>query len=274
MIIEFVNDSYLSHHGRKGQEWGIRNGPPYPLKPGLFYEDGHLKRNKKAKKGYKDFTVSRGTKLQTLSTNANRTKDTDYFYSTFKHADSWFYGSNFAKKDVVEAGQMFKIVNKFSTDVKIAGEKACSDVFKKLYSSDADFYNFVKNPDRLEKDLHMPSTTRYKEYVDALKSLEKIRSEKSVSSKDLESAYRLFNRALPADGDRGDMARQREKFFSELKKLGYSALLDSNDATYAAYSNFVKRPIIVFDMDSIIPDEIKQFSMNDRRINQLLNSFV
>lgn len=25
--------SYLSHHGIQGQHWGVKNGPPYPLKP-------------------------------------------------------------------------------------------------------------------------------------------------------------------------------------------------------------------------------------------------
>lgn len=25
---------YLAHHGVKGQKWGVRNGPPYPLKDG------------------------------------------------------------------------------------------------------------------------------------------------------------------------------------------------------------------------------------------------
>ena len=25
--------TYLAHHGIKGQHWGVRNGPPYPLKP-------------------------------------------------------------------------------------------------------------------------------------------------------------------------------------------------------------------------------------------------
>ena len=25
---------YLAHHGIKGQKWGDRNGPPYPLGPG------------------------------------------------------------------------------------------------------------------------------------------------------------------------------------------------------------------------------------------------
>ena len=24
-------NTYLAHHGRKGQKWGVKNGPPYPL---------------------------------------------------------------------------------------------------------------------------------------------------------------------------------------------------------------------------------------------------
>ena len=27
----FYYDDFLMHHGRKGQQWGITNGPPYPL---------------------------------------------------------------------------------------------------------------------------------------------------------------------------------------------------------------------------------------------------
>lgn len=26
-----MNNSYIAHHGVKGQQWGVRNGPPYPL---------------------------------------------------------------------------------------------------------------------------------------------------------------------------------------------------------------------------------------------------
>ncbi len=29
----FGNRTYLAHHGIKGQQWGVQNGPPYPLKP-------------------------------------------------------------------------------------------------------------------------------------------------------------------------------------------------------------------------------------------------
>lgn len=28
------NEDYLAHHGIKGQEWGVKNGPPYPLDSG------------------------------------------------------------------------------------------------------------------------------------------------------------------------------------------------------------------------------------------------
>lgn len=31
--VETVMDGDIEHHGRKGQKWGVRNGPPYPLDP-------------------------------------------------------------------------------------------------------------------------------------------------------------------------------------------------------------------------------------------------
>lgn len=33
MIVRRINTnaSELCHHGVKGQEWGVQNGPPYPL---------------------------------------------------------------------------------------------------------------------------------------------------------------------------------------------------------------------------------------------------
>ena len=34
MIKVTRTEEYLAHHGIKGQKWGVRNGPPYPLKEG------------------------------------------------------------------------------------------------------------------------------------------------------------------------------------------------------------------------------------------------
>lgn len=33
MVFYIVPNDHLEHHGIKGQSWGVRNGPPYPLKP-------------------------------------------------------------------------------------------------------------------------------------------------------------------------------------------------------------------------------------------------
>ena len=33
MVFYIVTTDHLEHHGIKGQSWGVRNGPPYPLKP-------------------------------------------------------------------------------------------------------------------------------------------------------------------------------------------------------------------------------------------------
>lgn len=43
------NENHLEHHGRLGQRWGVKNGPPYPLN-----EEGNARfklRNKNIKAG-------------------------------------------------------------------------------------------------------------------------------------------------------------------------------------------------------------------------------
>ena len=54
---------YLSHHGIKGQRWGVKNGPPYPL----GYED-HNKREKQAnsKKSLSNYGHSKLTRVERL----------------------------------------------------------------------------------------------------------------------------------------------------------------------------------------------------------------
>lgn len=46
---EFYDALYLAHHGIKGQQWGKRNGPPYPLD-----EEDHSPKEQVQKKGLSD----------------------------------------------------------------------------------------------------------------------------------------------------------------------------------------------------------------------------
>ena len=59
-----VNDRYLAHHGIKNQKWGVKNGPPYPLKP-----SDHSAAEKKA--------LGEGTKKKTEPSKQKEKKESD-----------------------------------------------------------------------------------------------------------------------------------------------------------------------------------------------------
>ena len=61
------------------------------------------------------------------------------------------------------------------------------------------------------------------------------------------AVYKALNLTLVNHNPQGISAQNR--FYSELKKKGYNALLDYNDKDYSSYH--AKRPMIVFDVDSV-----------------------
>ena len=61
------------------------------------------------------------------------------------------------------------------------------------------------------------------------------------------AVYKALNLSL-VNHNKQEVAAQ-DRFYSELKKKGYNALLDYNDKVYSSYH--AKRPMIVFDTDSV-----------------------
>ena len=267
---------YLMHHGIMGQKWGVRNGPPYPLGGGSYSvtEQNAIKEERKKKysrynKKHYDNVLEEGTTFKTLSYDPNRTKNTDMFFASHTKADIDHYKEFFDKKapttlyddegNAIGTGEFYKfsIQNVANKDIKVASEDSGARAFKKLYQNDRDFYNYVTDPDRLnarfESGIHKISPGYQKARV-AMKKLQD--PDATITDKDLDYIYRMFNHAIPSDGDGNpryakDVATQRAKFFNELKKEGYGAVLDTNDALYNTVQ--AQSPVIVFDMDSIIP---------------------
>lgn len=64
------------------------------------------------------------------------------------------------------------------------------------------------------------------------------------------------------------MATQRARFFKAAKEAGYGALLDTNDAIYGAFK--ARQPVIVFDMDSVIPDKIKRTKITSKAFSAVV----
>lgn len=288
----------LYHHGIKNQRWGVRNGPPYPLK-GSQFSSAELAVKKKRSKKSEDHVIKSGTTLNTLSHDPDRTKDAKMFYAAHTKGDKNIYMSllnDKISKDIVDpetgekigSAQCYKymINNTAKSDINVAGEDQSIQMFENLFKNDRDFSNFVTDKDRMQKyfeEAHANKSRNFytKPYKEAFNALDKLEGRESkLSESDMRLLYRVFNYTIPYDGThnssgpdtRGghDVEVQRAKFFKEAKKNGYGAILDSNDAQYGSYRHVANKPVIVFDMEQVIPDKVWQTKMSDKVVADLV----
>ena len=286
MMYRVIVNNSLYHHGILNQEWGVRNGPPYPLKGGAYSvsEKAAIYKKRKQpnsiynKKHFDEVLKKDKDTLSTLSYDADRTKNTDMFYATHKTLDRHLYNALFNKpipQDVVDENgnkigsslvTKYRIDNSVAHDIKIASEDSASDIFRKMYANDRDFYNFVTDPDRMES-YFVKDKYKFKGYRESKTVLDKIKNDPSYVPKqdEVNSLYRMFNYVIPYDGA-GDARKgrdvevQRAKFFKEAKNAGYGALLDTNDAIYGSFK--ATSPVIVFDMEAVVPKKTFQTNVN------------
>lgn len=270
---DLIGEKDLEHHGILGQKWGQRNGPPYPLKGGDYSKEeirqvykARRRDNSIYNKKHFDKVISTSDTLATLSYDKHRTENTDMFYAAYKKPDKHQYNALFNKKvpqtlydengEEIGTGMFYKyrINNTVKHDVKVASEDSAAKVFTDLFANNRDFYNFVTDPERMQSHF-VDSKYKFKGYREARKSLERIRDpENKPTERDLRTVYRMFNYVIPSDGAGNaragkDVAVQRQKFFNALKKAGYGACLDTNDAIYGGFK--AQAPVIVFDMEQI-----------------------
>ena len=283
----------LTHHGILGQEWGVRNGPPYPLGGG-DYSRAEVKKiyrhkishpNSIYNKRHFDSVLSKEkTTLRTLSYDKDRTKNVEMFYAAHTKLDKHQYNALFNRKapqpiydengSQIGTGQYlkYKIDNSVKQDMKVASEDSGAEVFRKLYGKDRDFYNFVTDDSRM-KSYFVKDKYKFKGYRESRDILERMKQPNYIpNERDLQKVYRMFNYVIPYDGagnerSGNDMAKQRAKFFNELKKAGYGAVLDTNDAIYGGFK--ATSPVIVFDMDNVVLKDVGRTSMTSKKVSEL-----
>ena len=287
-----IRPDELYHHGILNQKWGVRNGPPYPLRGGSYSqaEKRAIYKQRKArnsiynKRHFDEVLSKEKTTLSTLSYDQNRTKDTDMFYATHDFFDKHQYNALFNKKapqpvydengNNIGTGMFMKyrINNSIKSDMKVASEDSAAKIFSDLYSEDRDFYNFVTDSKRMSSYYDESKRYMFKGYREADKALKKIqRGNSTPSADDLQKIYRMFNYVIPYDGagnarSSKDMLTQRTKFFNACKEAGYGAVLDTNDAIYGGFK--AKSPVIVFDMEQVIPKETYRTTASGRQFSK------
>ena len=225
-----------------------------------------------------DTVLNAGQILSTLSFDPDRTKGVDMMYATHQKRDMTFYGAFFntpihelldKNGNIIGRGTFLKkqIKNTTIDPIRVASEDSGARVFIKLFRNDPDFSDFVLNPEKMLKrfDAAPNNPRRFKGYRDSIRILERIKNSDNVSNSDLAKIYRLFNFVIP-NTDEATIS-QRAKFFNALYNAGFGAVLDTNDLIYGGFH--ARSPVIVFDMAKIVPSQIYQTTMKDRKLNIL-----
>lgn len=283
----------LAHHGILNQKWGVRHGPPYPLGGGDYSPSQRraIRNKRKAgnsiynKRHFDEVLKADKTTLSTLSYDRDRTKNTDMFYATHNVLDKHQYNALFNRpipKTIYDENgnpigtgnfMKYRIDNSLKKDIKVASEDSGAEVFRELFKKDRDFYNFVMDEDRMQS-YFVSDKYKFKGYREVRQVLEKMKQgDYTPTADELQIVYRMFNYVIPYDGAgdarKGkDVTTQRTKFFNACKEAGYGAVLDTNDAIYGGFK--AKSPVIVFDMEQVVPKDVYQTKMIDQKFSDLV----
>lgn len=231
-------------------------------------------------KQYVDGFLSKGTTLARIQTSENFEKFA--FYATYKKHDTEEYmglfGKNLmdrAKSDAKQAEEtanasgskadadtaktlrdkadnikVYQLKLEATKKLKIPSDENASDITAKLLKEDDFKKNLVASIEDSKEKMRRP--TQQLLFAQAQNALKKDPSKLSYSDK--LAIFKAFNLSL-VHHNKQEIAAQ-DRFYKELKKKGYNALLDYNDKEFSSYH--AKRPVIVFDVDSVKLQSVTQ----------------
>lgn len=222
--VAVVNDPRrLYHHGVKGQQWGVRNGPPYPIE---------------------DKVLKKGSVIRSVSANVidpeQKLKSNRWIY-TYNPKDSWdskVYTGPFSTYTAMVKGAYFIAEHEYKTtkDLKMPTRKERIDVFKDVYDDKKYNKKMVRELSGIQK--------RLKAHEIGSDKARNVNLKKLTTDDDYEAAYEVFNHAMEA--------MYRFKSTSEYAKRiseKYDAMVDDNNVNI--YNN-VHDPVIIFKTENLI----------------------
>lgn len=242
---------------------------------------------------YVDTYLKRGTTFARIQTS--KEFENFAFYATYKKADSdkymGLFGKNLTSRAAGEAKRAEKIANASGSEedlniakslrdkainmkvyqlkleaikkLKVPSDENASDITANLLKDSEFKKNVMASIEDSKEKMRRP--TQQVLFKQAQNSLGKDPSKMTASEK--VAVYKALNLSL-TNHNAQEVAAQA-KFYSELKKKGYNALLDYNDKDYSSYH--AKRPMIVFDTDSVKFQSVTK--TNPKIVNKLYKRY-
>ena len=244
-------------------------------------------------KQYVDTYLKKGTTFSRIQTSEEF--ENFAFYATYKKQDSdkymGLFGKNLTSRAAAEAKRAEKKAEESGSEEDILTAKALRDKADnmKVYQLKIESTNKLKVPSDENAGHITANLLKEKEFKDNVvasiaDSKEKMRrptqqvlfrQAQNALNKDPSrmtksekiAVYKALNLSLTNHNPQEIAAQNR--FYGELKKKGYNALLDYNDKEYSSYH--AKRPMIVFDTDSVRLQSVTQ--TNPKVVNKLYKKY-
>ena len=146
-------------------------------------------------------------------------------------------------RDKASNAKVYQLKLEATKKLKIPSDENASDIVSKLLK-EPDFKDnlMASISDSKEKMKRPTQQVLFRQAENALK-----KDPSKMTQTEKTAVYKAFNLSLVHHNAKEIAAQDR--FYSELKKKGYNALLDYNDKQYSSYH--AKRPMIIFDVESV-----------------------
>lgn len=208
--------TYLSHHGIKGQQWGVKHGPPYPISD----SNGEV-------------TISKGTKIYRVSRYIEA-QSKGHAYVTYLKEDRERYRGFFAAKLKVTdlKSPVYAVEMEAKTELRSPSKKTRLETFKEMYRDDPEIRKRLGDYHK-EQEWNTVTPLPKKYYEWRYSNLK----EDKIPTK----GYDVFKKSLGGD------EYIRSEYFNRLSAKGYNFVRDDQDAGYLGTA-----PSIIFDREAVL----------------------
>ncbi|MEY8515334.1 hypothetical protein AALC25_00130 [Lachnospiraceae bacterium 29-84] len=238
---------FLCHHGVKGQKWGVKNGPPYPIDQKVGKGKNHSKDELD-----KDIRVAKGTKVKHISDKADIDLRNSPIHISYKEWDNLVYKGAFATGKMIYEGakSIFEHTYTVTEELVSPSKKKRVDIFMELVKDNK--VRATKDLETIERDNRSFGVSRKKSSKPFSKMNDKeLRNE----------GYKTFVSGFE-DREKYKITKQ---YIDKMKKKSYNALVDDNNIKVY---NEVKSPMLVLDAKKSLRKEGNGRRVFDEEIEQ------